>query len=622
MAGPTDRGYIVQAAERTVDGRTEIDLFGRLETGETFAVVERRHAPRFHVRESDLASARQVLASYTTEVGLSADGTRTMDGETTIRVEMASLPSLQRMRDALHRAGVRTYEADVKPSARLLIDRRIHGSLAITGAWRKGRRVNRVYEDPDLSPDDHSPALTLLSLDIETDPTAKTVYAVGLAFEDPRAGATVREVLLNAAGTTAPQAPSAPQAPTALQAPSAPLRSFPGEREMLLEARRRILELDPDIITGWNVVDFDIRVLPRRFGDLGLPFDIGRSDAPASFLDREDDDGVTRWKRSRAIVPGRQVVDGLWLVRLAGMGLEDYRLETVAQALLGRGKRPIDGKCAREREARPSSGCTARTPRRCAPTVCRTRAWCSTSCASEGLVDLAVAKSLLIGTSLEQTWMSVASFEFLYIEHLHERGIVAPTLGIDQDPLDRAPGGGIITPRAGLYDNVHRLRLPQPVPVASCGPSTSIRSPGVAGRRACRGRGATAPITAPNGARFGREPGHPARHPRAVLRQPRRGQAPGKRARLVRLQDRDELLLRRAGHPGVQVRRIRAGGGHHHLRPAHPVLGPGSRHGRRPRGDLRRHGLPVRHLGLGRRGPGLRGGRRRPAGLGARIAAW
>ena len=59
-------------------------------------------------------------------------------------------------------------------------------------------------------------------------------------------------------------------------------------------------------------------------------------------------------------------------------------------------------------------------------------------------------KSLLIGTSLEQTAMSVASFEFLYTEHLHERGIVAPTLGIDQDVLDRAPGGGIITPRAGL----------------------------------------------------------------------------------------------------------------------------------------------------------------------------
>ncbi len=58
-----------------------------------------------------------------------------------------------------------------------------------------------------------------------------------------------------------------------------------------------------------------------------------------------------RWRRSKAIVPGRQVLDGLWLVRFAGMGLEDYRLETVAQSVLGRGKR-ID-----ELAGRVANGC-------------------------------------------------------------------------------------------------------------------------------------------------------------------------------------------------------------------------------------------------------------------------
>ena len=139
MAGPVDRGFIVQATERTVGGRTEIDIFGRLETGETFAVVERRHAPCFHVRESDLPAARQVLGSYTMDAGLAPGLLRTMDGERTIRVELASQPSLLKMRDALHRAGVRTYEADVKPSARLLDgradprltrDRTAHGGRA------------------------------------------------------------------------------------------------------------------------------------------------------------------------------------------------------------------------------------------------------------------------------------------------------------------------------------------------------------------------------------------------------------------------------------------------------------------------------------------------------------
>jgi DNA polymerase-2 len=261
--------------------------------------------------------------------------------------------------------------------------------------------------------------------------------------------------------------------------------------------RRRIIDLDPDIITGWNVVDFDMRVLARRFRDLGLPFDIGRTDAAASFLAREDDNGITRWKRSRAIVPGRQVLDGLWLVRLAGMGLEDYRLETVAQALLGRGKR-ID-----RLPGETGTQAVERLYRTDAEGLC---VYCLEDARlvldilrREGLVDLAIAKSLLIGTPLEQTWMSVASFEFLYMEHLHERGIVAPTLGTDQGDLDRAPGGGIITPRAGLFENVmtfdFRSLYPSIIRTFNIDPLTYRR------------QGSGDVITAPNGARFDREPG-------------------------------------------------------------------------------------------------------------------
>ncbi len=499
MGASGDRGFIVQASERTVGGRTEIDLFGRLETGETFAVVERRRRPHFHVRETDLAAAREVLANYTMDYSLASDDRRTMDGERAVRVELASTGSAQRLRDAVHRAGVRTYEADVRPSTQLLMDARIHGALAIDGSWRKGRRVGRVYEDPEISPAEISPALSLLSIDIETDARAAVVYAVALAFEEPATGRVVSEVLLNAGGTAAPTVPQAPQASSA--------RSLPGERELLLELRRRIIDLDPDIITGWNVVDFDMRVLARRYRDLGLPFDIGRTDAPASFLAREDDDGITRWKRSKAIVPGRQVLDGLWLMRLAGMGLEDYRLETVAKALLGRGKRidQLPGETGTQAVER-----LYRTDAESLSAYCLEDARLVLDILRrEGLVDLAIAKSLLIGTSLEQTWMSVASFEFLYMEHLHQRGFVAPTLGTDQGDLDRAPGGGIITPRAGLFEEVmafdFRSLYPSIIMTFNIDPLTHLRQGAILTDGAAAAAGG--PITAPNGARFGRQPG-------------------------------------------------------------------------------------------------------------------
>jgi DNA polymerase-2 len=488
-----EKGFILHSVERAHAGRTEIHMVGRLETGETFAIVERRVTPFFYVRAADETRARAIFEPGQTKVDIIASDRRTMDGAAVIRLEASTTSASQRVRDLLHREGIRTYEADIKPSVQRLMDLRIHGAAAIDGEWRKGRRVDRIYENPSLGPAEMEPRLSVLSLDIETDARAGAVYAVGLVFQDSRSGARTGEVLLHGAGP-------------------ADAHCFPTEDALLAALRARIVELDPDIITGWNVIDFDFRVLARRFAARGVPFDIGRSETAASFLDREDTDGITRWRRSKAIVPGRQVLDAMWLARAAGMGLEDYRLETVAQSVLGRGKR-ID-----ELPGESRTAAVERLYREEPDSLC---AYCleDTKLAleivlKEGLLDLAVRKSLLIGTSLEQTSVSVAAFEFLYTEHLHLRGIVAPTLGIDQDVLDRAPGGGIITPRAGLSWNVltfdFKSLYPSIIRTFNIDPLTRLRTaaaPGGPDSMAQIPGPIPGPIAAPNGALFGREPG-------------------------------------------------------------------------------------------------------------------
>jgi len=496
-----DRGFILHASERTHGGRTEVHLVGRLETGETFAVVDRRVAPTFFVRAADEGPAQAIRDRDVSEARLLTSARRTMDGAPVLGVEAPTVAASQRLRDALHREGIRTYEADIKPSVQLLMDLRIHGAVSIHGEWRRGRRVGRIYENPRLAPAELDPQLSVLSLDIETDARAGTVYAVGLVLLDPRAGTTTAEVLLNGGGRQ-PVLPG--------------VRVLPTEEALLAALRQRIIEMDPDILTGWNVIDFDFRVLSRRFAARGVPFDIGRSDAPASFLDREDSDGVTRWRRSKAIVSGRQVLDAMWLVRIAGMGLEDYRLETAAQSVLGRGKR-IDELPGESRTAAVERLYREEPDKLCEYCLEDTRLALEILL-KEGLLDIALRKSLLIGIPLEQTSVSVAAFEFLYTEHLHQRGIVAPTLGIDQDILDRAPGGGIITPRAGLSRNVltfdFKSLYPSIMRTFNIDPLTRLptskadgASLGGGSSSASRDDGKAAPIQAPNGARFSREPG-------------------------------------------------------------------------------------------------------------------
>ncbi|GAH54013.1 unnamed protein product, partial [marine sediment metagenome] len=88
--------------------------------------------------------------------------------------------------------------------------------------------------------------------------------------------------------------------------------------------------MDPDILTGWNVIDF--KIIHKRFGHYGLPMQIGRSDDPADYLPG------TKRRAGAIIIPGRQVIDALRLVRAGPVRFADRSLETVARAVLGEGK--------------------------------------------------------------------------------------------------------------------------------------------------------------------------------------------------------------------------------------------------------------------------------------------
>jgi DNA polymerase-2 len=101
---------------------------------------------------------------------------------------------------------------------------------------------------------------------------------------------------------------------------------------MLAGVEARIKAIDPDVLTGWNVIDFDMAVLQKRSQACGLAFNWGRSQDEGQYLEGK------RWGGSRMVVRGRQVVDALHIVRAALPRFEDYRLDTVARALLERGK--------------------------------------------------------------------------------------------------------------------------------------------------------------------------------------------------------------------------------------------------------------------------------------------
>ena len=132
---------------------------------------------------------------------------------------------------------------------RYLIDQDIRGSLAIRGNSASTNSRVRIFQNPDLVPADWSPSLRVLSLDIETDPGAQRILSIGLF------GCGAAEVIL-----VTPQGSDLPKS-------AVPVVS---EEELLRQLTRRIGDLEPDVLTGWNVADFDFAVLLRRAEELGV----------------------------------------------------------------------------------------------------------------------------------------------------------------------------------------------------------------------------------------------------------------------------------------------------------------------------------------------------------------
>ena len=191
------------------------------------------------------------------------------------------------IRGRLHRRGIPTYEADVRFAYRYLIDRGIKSALRIHGAARPlaemapdAARETVVFDEPEVEPARWTPQLTTLSLDIETDPEAQRLLSVALW------GYGTREVLLLCPDAAARAACPAAAVPCA------------SEADLLATLCRRVRALDPDVVTGWNIIDFDVPVLIRRAAELQVPLELGR--APGAVRQRgsgrQRADGTsTRW---------------------------------------------------------------------------------------------------------------------------------------------------------------------------------------------------------------------------------------------------------------------------------------------------------------------------------------
>lgn len=408
------KGFIVNHTYRKNEDSAQVYLFGRLENDESFLAVF-DYKPYFYIKESDLKKAKS-LAQFDDE----KTSLKNLDDEKVVKIILKLPTHIQGLRKEFENNNIQCFEADIRFVMRFLIDHDIISSLDIEGAYEKNDRIDRIYYNPKIKHADYNPTnLKVLSIDIETDRHANSMYCVSLVTKDSKEGIIVSDKEIKHA------------------------LAVPHEKALLEEFKKKLLEYDPDIIVGWNLIDFDLKVLKKKFDQYKIPFDFGRTGEESKLRIESE-----YFKDSTADLMGRTVLDGIHLLRSSFIKLEDYKLGTAAEEILGEKKDIGDDHKAAEIEES-----FVNNPQKLIDYNIKDSWLVLEILKKKKLIELTIWRSLLTGMEMERVKASIASFDSLYLRELKRMGYVAKSSSYEESDT-RITGGFVLESKPGIYDYI------------------------------------------------------------------------------------------------------------------------------------------------------------------------
>jgi DNA polymerase II len=441
-------GFIVYSTYTTEDNQTTIKLFGRLENGQSFVTLN-KFKPYFFIRKSDQSKFNRLLDIQGNDAK-SFSGVRKKDEkkalpelktyipkpvkltnfqkEPVLKVEFQTRGELQNAYKKLHKK-IPVYEADIRPQYKFLQDKNILSTIKIEGEHESSEKIDRVYHEPKIEPTDFNPKPIILALDIESD-SKGNLFCIGLASKENNYKKNFMITSQTLKNTV----------------------SCKTEEDCLEKFKAEILKIDPDIITGWNLIDFDFVFLRDLFKKNKIPFDIGRTnDEPRLRIE-------SNFFRSSSIdIPGRQVLDALNLIRdpiikdspfIRNTKFNSFTLEDVSQAILNDGKILKGANRHEEIEKLYKTN-----QQKLADYNLKDCTLVLDILEKTKIISLSLERAQLTGLPLDRLSGSIVSFDSLYIREAHSNGLVSPSL--DYKPKEeRITGGYVSSINPGIYKNV------------------------------------------------------------------------------------------------------------------------------------------------------------------------
>ncbi|MBR9699824.1 DNA polymerase II [Candidatus Woesearchaeota archaeon] len=415
------KGFIVYPTYRVDGSKAQVMLFGRLENGESFVTIS-DFRPYFWVKKTDASKAQDLIKSLDLKnIEVDDSDFHNFNDEPVSRVTLTVPKEVPELKKIFLDNHITCFEADIRFSYRFMIDHKIKACMEIEGKAQKeeGFFVDKVFLNPEIRPTEFWPELNILSLDIETSMDNKKLYALGIYSKNIKKVLLVNDKKYDGAD------------------------SFATEKEVLEEFKNIVLKEDPDVITGWNVIDFDFKLIRDLFRKYNLPFVLGRSDRECT-LRLTDSFFID----SSANFPGRAVIDGIHLMKVSFLRLDDYKLNTAAKTILGEEKL-----IAGPDRHKVIENIYHEDPQKLVDYNLQDARLAYEIIIKSNTLDLSIRRSILTRMQLDRVNASIASLDSLYLGELLERKLVAPTAFVNERD-ERIKGGFVMQSKPGIYNGI------------------------------------------------------------------------------------------------------------------------------------------------------------------------
>jgi DNA polymerase-2 len=234
----SSEGFILTARHIERHGKTYIECWFVTENGALKAVSNTQQG-LFFIHQHDQAEASLLLRESEIEHSYNPLSLKTFEHQAVGGLYFDRNNSLYKAKTLLKQHHICCFEDDIRLTERYFMERFIYGSAAFTGKKVTGKPAE--LSDMQCKPSQFVPKFSVLSIDIECSENGE-LFSIGLASNTYKCVLMIGEA----------------------QTTHTWIHWLDNEKILLQQFVKQVSTIDPDIIIGWNVVNFDFRLLIKR----------------------------------------------------------------------------------------------------------------------------------------------------------------------------------------------------------------------------------------------------------------------------------------------------------------------------------------------------------------------